>query len=58
MTVRAYYLLADPEQWDDSEDGFDLAETSLDLEIETKLDVIDYMLLDEDVVQSSPYIAY
>ena len=54
MTVRAFYLLADPEPWDEN---YDLAETSLDLELETKLDVVDYMFLDNED-QVSPYIAY
>ena len=54
MTYRAYYLMADPEPWDEN---YDLAETSLDLELETKLDVVDYMFLD-DQDQLSPYIAY
>ena len=54
MTVRAFYLLADPEPWDDN---YDIAETSLDLELETKLDVVDYMFLDNED-QLSPYIGY
>jgi hypothetical protein len=54
MTVHAYYLLADPEPWDEN---YDLAETSLDLELETKLDVVDYMFLDNED-QLSPYIGY
>ena len=57
MTVHAYYLLADPEQWDDSEDGYDQAETSLDLELSNKMDVIDYMLIDDEY-ENPPYIAY
>ena len=57
MTVHAYYLLADPEQWDDSEDGYDLAETSLDLELSNKMDVIDYMLIDDEY-ENPPYISY
>ena len=57
MTVHAYYLLADPEQWDDSEDGYDLAETSLALELSNKMDVIDYMLIDDEY-ENPPYIAY
>ena len=54
MATHAYYLLADPEPWDEN---YDLAETSLDLELETKLDVVDYMFLDNED-QVSPYIAY
>ena len=54
MTVHAFYLLADPEPWDEN---YDLAETSLDLELETKLNVVDYMFLDNED-QVSPYIAY
>ena len=54
MTVRAFYVLADTEPWDEN---YDIAATSLDLELTNNLDVIDYMFLDDED-QVSPYIAY
>ncbi len=54
MTIRAYYLLADPEDYDDSED---LNEMALDLELSNHMDVVDYMLVDDEIF-NSPYISY
>jgi len=54
MTVRAYYLLADPEDYDDSDN---IGEMALDLELSNHMDVVDYMLVDDEIFQA-PYIAY
>jgi len=54
MTIRAYYLLADPEDYDDSDN---LSEMALDLELSNHMDVVDYMLVDDEIF-NSPYIAY
>lgn len=54
MTIRAYYLLADPEDYDDSDN---LSELALDLELSNHMDVVDYMLVDDEIF-NSPYIAY
>ena len=54
MAIHAYYLLADPEPWDDN---YDLSETAFDLELSNHLDCIDYMFLDDEV-DDKPYIAY
>ena len=54
MTRFAFYLMADPEPWDDN---YDIAETALDLELSNNLDCIDYMFLD-DQDYNKPYIAY
>ena len=54
MTIRAYYLLADPEDYDDSDN---LSEMALDLELSNLMDVVDYMLVDDEIF-NSPYIAY
>ena len=54
MTVRAYYLLADTEPWDDN---YAVGETALDLELSNNLDCIDYMLLDDEI-DDKPYIGY
>ena len=57
MTVRAYYLLSDPDKWDTTEEGYDLGETSLDLAISNNMECIDYILLDDDI-HDKPYIAH
>ena len=54
MTIRAYYLLADPEDYDDNDN---LSEMALDLELSNHMDVVDYMLVDDEIF-NSPYIAY
>ena len=54
MTIRAYYLLADPEDYDDSDN---LSEMALDLELSNHMDVVDYMLVDDEIF-NPPYIAY
>ena len=54
MTIRAYYLLADPEDYDDSDN---LSEMALDLELSNHMDVVDYMLVDDEIF-GKPYIAY
>ena len=54
MTIRAYYLLADPEDYDDSDN---LSEIALDLELSNHMDVVDYMLVDDEIF-NPPYIAY
>ena len=54
MTIRAYYLLADPEDYDDNDN---LNEMALDLELSNHMDVVDYMLVDDEIF-NSPYIAY
>ena len=54
MTIRAYYLLADPEDYDDSDN---LNEMALDLELSNHMDVVDYMLVDDEIF-GKPYIAY
>lgn len=54
MTIRAYYLLADPEDYDDSDN---LSELALDLELSNHMDVVDYMLVDDEIF-NAPYIAY
>ena len=57
MTLKAYYLLSDPDEWDTTEEGYDLAETSLDLELSNHMDCIVYMILD-DKDHDKTYIAY
>ncbi len=54
MTIRAYYLLADPEDYDDSDN---LGEMALDLELSAHMDCVDYMLVDDEIF-GKPYIAY
>ena len=54
MTIRAYYLLADPEGYDDNDN---ISEMALDLELSNHMDVVDYMLVDDEIF-NSPYIAY
>ena len=54
MTIRAYYLLADPEDYDDNDDIVKMAK---DLELSTHLDCVDFMLVDDEFL-GKPYIAY
>ena len=54
MTIRAYYLLADPEDYDYNDN---LSEMALDLELSNHMDVVDYMLVDDEIF-GKPYIAY
>ncbi len=54
MTVHAFYLLADPEPWDDN---YDISETALDLELANHLDCVDHIFLDDEE-HDPPYIGY
>ena len=52
MTIRAYFLLSDPDETDENQD---IGEQAYELEQSTGLDIVDYMYLDDD---EYPYIAY
>ena len=54
VMIRAYYLLADPEGYDDNDN---ISEMALDLELSNHMDVVDYMLVDDEIF-NAPYIAY
>jgi len=53
MTIRAYFLLSDPDETDENQD---LVADSAALEELTGLEVVDYMYLDDEV-HNPPYIA-
>ncbi len=54
MTIRSYYLLADPEDYDDNDN---LGKMAKDLELSTHMNCLDYMLVDDEIF-GKPYIAY
>ncbi len=54
MTIRAYFLLSDPDETDENQD---LATDADVLEELTGLEVVDYMYIDDEV-QRTPYIEY
>tara|TARA_R100000781_G_scaffold2436_1_gene3956 strand:- start:298 stop:465 length:168 start_codon:yes stop_codon:yes gene_type:complete len=54
MTIRAYFLLADPDETDENQS---LAKQAAAIAEWANLDVIDYMYIDDEV-QHAPYIEY
>ena len=54
MTIRAYFLLSDPDETDENQD---IGEQAYELEQSTGLDIVDYMYIDDEV-QRKPYIEY
>ena len=54
MTIRAYFLLSDPDETDENQDLWSDTEW---LEELTGLEVVDYMYIDDEV-QRTPYIEY
>ncbi len=60
MTIRAYFLLSDPDETDENQD---LAADAAALEELTGLEAIDFIYLDDEIHfdstnNLSPYIAY
>ena len=54
VTIRAYFLLADPDETDENQD---IGEQAYELEQSTGLELVDYMYIDDEV-QRTPYIEY
>ena len=55
MTIRAYFLLSDPDETDENQD---IVADAKALEQLTGLETIDYMYLDDEMHTLSPYIEY
>ena len=54
MTIRAYFLLSDPDETDENQD---IGEQAYELEQSTGLDIVDYIYLDDEE-HNLPYIEY
>jgi hypothetical protein len=54
VTIRAYFLLADPDETDENQD---IGKQADELYKSTGLDIVDYMYIDDEV-QRTPYIEY
>ena len=54
MTIRAYFLLSDPDETDENQD---IGEQAYALKQLTGLDIVDWMYIDDEV-QHTPYIDY
>ena len=55
MTLRAYYLLADPEATDENQH---IAQCALDLEQSTSLECVDYMYIEDEFFDKVHIAAY
>ena len=45
MTIRAYFLLSDPDETDENQD---IGEQAYELEQSTGLEIVDYMYIDDE----------